>query len=105
MSQGVIAGIAELDLVDGDGHAPAVGQGGGDDPSMLVNLIALAFQEGFLMLGQARRLIAEPLFVEVRSGQDRHFGAAPRRSKAHSPHRNAGLAGTQVDAGRPEVGW
>ena len=69
-SKGLDAGIADLDLVDRHGHAPAVGQPGRDEATAAVDLETLLFEHGTLMLGDRWRLVPQPVLVDPRTGED-----------------------------------
>ena len=93
-SERLIAGVADLDLVDGDGHAPAVGRDGGDQAAALVDLIAVSLQDHLAMHGDRRGLSPEPFLGDSRSariGTSVPAVSLPIRSRATVLTKPAGL--------------
>ena len=86
-SQWIGAGETDLDLIDRDAHAPAVGQGCDQEPSPLIDLIAIPREDDLLVLGKWRRLSLEPIAINARSRQNRYRGAGGVGTELHTGHR------------------
>src|SRR5262249_53591337 len=84
-------------LIDGNGHPPAVGEPRRDQATAAGDLVPLLLEQSLLVFGDHRRLVAGPLLVDPRTGQDRDPGGAGRPTEPQLAHRAGHRAGIGPD--------
>ena len=99
--QSLVACIVNLDLIDGNRYAPAVGQCRGNQAPALVDLIPMPLKHDLLVLGGHEQLPAHP-GRRRRSDYFGFFSGSARTTTKRKPNCAVGSSRVAMNATSPE---